>query len=119
MSETYKEFMVGPFDVISFGVDGGMMYAMIGNQGISMSFVPAQEELITAGSKLTFDDAIALAKGCTDYSGGFRNDDADIFHNGIKTVVNVLESAKKEGGINSLQLANLHGRGQSNVETKP
>ena len=41
----------------------------------------------------TFLDAIRLANGCHDYSGGYLCEAADVYHAGITTVVNVLRKA--------------------------
>lgn len=50
-------------------------------------------------TKLTYDDALRIAKGCFDYGGGYRSNDGelDIFHHGIQTVINALEGAQKSG----------------------
>ena len=53
---------------------------------------------------LTFDIAVTLAFGCTDYTGGYTGDAYEAFQNGIKTVGRVLESAKKDSS-NSQVLA--------------
>ena len=52
--------------------------------------------------QLTFDDAINMAHGCFDYSGG---------HDGIQTVINVLEAAKKSG-LEDTQVRAVHAVGQ-------
>ena len=48
---------------------------------------------------LEFTDAIAIAKGCTDYSGGYRYDPElyEAYQAGILTVVTALQSAAKNG----------------------
>ena len=49
-------------------------------------------------SELTFNDAVRMARGCHDYSGGHHHDGHyDAFHHGVQTVINVLESAEKNG----------------------
>jgi len=45
---------------------------------------------------LTFDDALRIARGCTDYGGGYRGSkEYEEYQNGIKTVIRALEAAKK------------------------
>ena len=41
----------------------------------------------------TFLDAIRLANGCHDYSGGYMCEAAEVYHAGITTVVNALRKA--------------------------
>ena len=60
---------------------------------------------------LCFDDAISMAKGSLDYLGGYRDEELEIYHHGIQTVINVLEAAK-ERGLNDLQVANVHRIGK-------
>ena len=56
-------------------------------------------------AKLSFDDALRIACGCHDYSGGHHTDGHhDAYHHGIQTVINVLEAAKK-AGLNDTQVA--------------
>ena len=58
---------------------------------------------------LSHDDALKIAKGCFDYSGGYRADkgELEIFHHGIQTVINALEGARKTG-LSDLQSRVLH-----------
>lgn len=56
-------------------------------------------------NNLTFQDAIRIARGCTDYKGGYENENYEIFQMGIKTVINALTAAGR--GIDS-QTAALH-----------
>jgi hypothetical protein len=52
------------------------------------------EQIPAPSQPLTFLDAIRLAKGCHDYSGGYGGTPCDeAFHAGIGTVVNVLAKA--------------------------
>lgn len=62
--------------------------------------------------KLTFDDALRIARGCTDYGGGYRHsaEHLAIYHHGIQTVINALMSASKSG-IEDPQIAALHAMG--------
>lgn len=60
---------------------------------------------------MKYNDAIKIAKGCFDYSGGFTGIDRDIFHQGISTVVNALEGAKKTN-MGDLQSKTLHAIGE-------
>ena len=48
---------------------------------------------------LTFDDAVRIARGCTDYGGGHRSNPEhyEIYQHGIQTVINALESAQRAG----------------------
>lgn len=62
-------------------------------------------------SELSLDDALCVAKGCFDYSGGHRGDQLKIFHHGIQTVINALEGAKKSK-LTSLQSKILHRIGK-------
>lgn len=46
--------------------------------------------------KLSFQDAVILARGCHDYNGGYCDPDSyGAFHHGVQTVINVLEAAEK------------------------
>lgn len=58
---------------------------------------------------LSFDDAIRIARGCFDYSGGYRSNDGElaIYHHGIQTVINALNGAKSSG-LSDLQSKVLH-----------
>lgn len=62
---------------------------------------------------LTYEDALRIAKGCFDYSGGHGSDRnrLDIFHHGIQTVINALEGAQKSG-LSDLQSQVLHHLGK-------
>lgn len=62
----------------------------------------------------TFDDAVRLANGCLDYSGGHSGDCYDAFQHGIETVVSVLESWAN--GERSHQLRVVHGIGDAEKE---
>lgn len=61
---------------------------------------------------LTFDDALKIAKGCLDYSGGHgsNREHFEIYHHGIQTVINCLIAAK-ESGLEDTQTAVLHAIG--------
>lgn len=69
--------------------------------------------------KLTFDDALRIARGCTDYGGGYRSNPEhfEIYQNGIKTVINALTAASKRG-LDDTQIATLHTMG-TNTGVKP
>jgi hypothetical protein len=62
--------------------------------------------------ELNYDDALQIAKGCFDYSGGYRSSDGEleIYHHGIQTVINALEGAKLSG-LKDLQSQVLHSIG--------
>ncbi len=49
--------------------------------------------------KLTFEDALQIARGCTDYGGGYRSnaEHFEIYQHGIQTVINALTSASETG----------------------
>lgn len=59
--------------------------------------------------KLTFDDALRIARGCTDYGGGYRNEHYDIYQHGIQTVIAALTAVSKTGL--DTQTAALHAMG--------
>ena len=47
---------------------------------------------------LTFDDALRIARGCTDYGGGHHSDGhMEAYQHGIQTVINALEGTLKNG----------------------
>lgn len=58
----------------------------------------------------TYDDAVRIARGCTDYGGGYSGRDYDIYQHGINTVIAALESTDKH------QVAALHAMGASEVD---
>jgi len=63
-------------------------------------------------NKLTFDDALKIARGCTDYGGGYRSDPKqyEIYQHGIKTVIAAL-TATRNNGLDDTQVAALHVMG--------
>lgn len=46
------------------------------------------------GRELGYGDAVILAKGCTDYCGGYSGESLEAFQMGVQTVVNALEKAQ-------------------------
>ena len=50
-------------------------------------------ELLGDAPRPTYLDAIRLAEGCHDYSGGYSGPEGDAWHNAINTVVDVLKRA--------------------------
>ena len=59
-------------------------------------------------------DAIAIAKGCFDYRGGYHSEkELEIYYHGIQTVINVLEAANKNR-MDDLQVATIHAIGKGN-----
>jgi hypothetical protein len=65
---------------------------------------------------LGFGDAVAIAKGCMDYGGGYHDPkEREIFHHGIQTVVQALEAAQK-AGLSDTQVAVLHRIGSAKAE---
>lgn len=70
-------------------------------------------------SNLKFADAVRIARGCTDYGGGYVGDAEShaIYQHGIQTVINALEGAE-ERGLKDTQTRALHQlgeRGQFNL----
>ena len=61
--------------------------------------------------ELTFEDALRIALGCTDYGGGYRQpEDTEIYQHGIQTVINALTAASNKG-LEDTQVAALHVMG--------
>lgn len=61
--------------------------------------------------KLTFEDALRIARGCTDYGGGYRDaEQYAIYQHGIQTVINALTAASNSG-LEDMQVAALHVMG--------
>ena len=58
---------------------------------------------------LTFEDALRIARGCTDYGGGYRSNDEhyEIYQHGINTVITALMTASKIG-LEDTQTRALH-----------
>jgi uncharacterized small protein (DUF1192 family) len=61
---------------------------------------------------LTFDDAVRIARGCTDYGGGYRGEPElfEAYQAGISTVITALTAAGKEG-LSDSQVRALHSMG--------
>jgi hypothetical protein len=61
---------------------------------------------------LTFEDALRIARGCTDYGGGHRSnaEHYEIYQHGIQTVINALTAASKTG-LEDTQTRALHVMG--------
>jgi hypothetical protein len=61
---------------------------------------------------LDFAAALRIARGCTDYGGGYRSDAGEfaIYQHGIQTVINALTAAS-ERGLADTQVAALHRLG--------
>lgn len=64
--------------------------------------------------QLTFDDAVKIAIGCTDYGGGYRGNAEHyaIYQHGIETVISALTCAADKG-ISNYQVRMLHAIGES------
>lgn len=62
--------------------------------------------------ELTFEDALRIARGCTDYGGGHRGnaEHYEIYQHGIQTVINALTTASKTG-LEDMQTRALHTMG--------
>ena len=61
--------------------------------------------------ELTFEDALRIARGCTDYGGGHRGnaEHYEIYQHGIQTVINALTEASNKG-LKDTQVAALLSR---------
>lgn len=61
---------------------------------------------------LTFEDALKIAQGCLDYSGGYRGDARmfEAYRDGIHTVIAALQKADRNGLADS-QTRTLHAIG--------
>ena len=89
-------------------------------KGIEMATTPeelaAQMQDIDRGggnsAGLTFNDALRIARGCTDYCGGYvyNKEHYEIFQHGIQTVINALTAAS-EKGLSDTQTYALHVMG--------
>lgn len=68
-------------------------------------------------NELTFDDALRIARGCTDYGGGHVSNPEHyaIYQHGILTVINALTGASKTG-LSDKQTAALHAMGVDAAE---
>jgi hypothetical protein len=64
--------------------------------------------------QLTFEDALRIARGCTDYGGGYRSNDEhyEIYQHGIKTVIAALTAASNTWPEDT-QVAALHAMGDN------
>lgn len=69
--------------------------------------------------ELTFDDALRIAKGCTDYGGGCRHDKElfEVYQDGIQTVIAALDAAKRTG-LKDTQTAALLAIGLYSINAK-
>ena len=67
---------------------------------------------------LTFNDALRIARGCTDYCGGYvyNHEHFEIFQHGIQTVINALTAAS-EKGLSDTQTYALHVMGANAAVT--
>ena len=66
--------------------------------------------------ELTFEDALRIARGCTDYGGGHRGnaEHYEIYQHGIQTVINALTAASKTG-LEDMQTRALHSMGANAI----
>lgn len=66
--------------------------------------------------ELTFEDALRIARGCTDYGGGHRSnaEHYEIYQHGIQTVINALTAASKTG-LEDMQTRALHSMGANAI----
>lgn len=107
-----------------FDPDSGVIrdaYSLLEKHGLAGSPVrqpkesPAPELPAQASGQsaaLTFDDAVRIARGCTDYGGGYRGlpELFEAYQAGISTVVTALTAARNEGMADS-QVRALHSMG--------
>ena len=70
--------------------------------------------------ELTFDDALRIARGCTDYGGGHRSNQEhyEIYQHGIKTVITALTAAANNG-LEDTQVKALHVMGANDQHNRP
>jgi hypothetical protein len=69
-------------------------------------------ELKDHTTKLTFEDALRIARGCTDYGGGYRGtEEYEVYQHGIQTVINALTAAQNTG-VSDSQIKALHMMGK-------
>jgi hypothetical protein len=69
--------------------------------------------------ELSFEDALNIARGCTDYGGGHHDDGKmDAYQHGIQTVINALEAAKKNSLDSQVAFLKAHGRYLSTEKSK-
>ena len=70
--------------------------------------------------KLTFEDALRIARGCTDYGGGYGSnaEHYEIYQHGIQTVINALTAASKTG-LDDMQTMALHSMGANALAQGP
>jgi hypothetical protein len=83
----------------------------------ALALVPADAP---PGTVLTFDDALRIARGCTDYGGGHRGDakEFETYQHGIQTVINALTAAAKDG-LKDTQIRVLHAIGAPPTDAPP
>jgi hypothetical protein len=74
--------------------------------------MPSDRPRTLPPAALGFDDALRIARGCTDYGGGHRGDASafEVYQHGIQTVINALTAAR-ERGLTDTQVAALHRMG--------
>jgi hypothetical protein len=67
------------------------------------------------------DRAIAIARGCLDYGGGYRSDPdkLDAFHHGIRTVITALEAARDKPDDVQVGVLELIGRLDEDADRMP
>jgi hypothetical protein len=70
------------------------------------------EQFDATNDRLTFTNALNIARGCQDYSGGYTSDNYEIYQHGIQTVINALQSAAMLG-LHDPQIRTLHEIGLS------
>jgi len=76
-------------------------------------------EEVAIMQNLTFDDALRIARGCTDYRGGYRDTkEYEAYQNGVRTVISALEAAQKSG-LDDHQILALYQLGTKMEHGKP
>jgi len=69
--------------------------------------------------KKTVERCLNIAKGCHDYNGGHHGEvENKIYHHGIQTVVNCLESFLNSNGKGDLQLQVVENIGENQKYAK-
>jgi len=85
----------------------------LANNGVS-----AIDAMLAQAKREAIDRCIAIAKGCEDYGGGYREQDLEIYHHGMQTVHRCLMQLRD--GDESLQLRMVESIGRRMAwEVKP
>ena len=105
---------------LEFDHDGcagpGMAWVIEGKEAFTQALTTARREQAERAKAEVWALVLPLAHGCFDYGGGYRSDDEKlaIYHHGIQTVINVLESAAKNG-LSDTQVAAVYRVGEGAI----